>query len=158
MKRILSLCVILTLLAAIFSSCSYSGTESNSSDIQLTTDNATNYLTFSIRGGGSDAEYIFSEYKYKSAYFNGTITGVSGYTYNDVTITVSCKYSCQNSSGKTETFTLSDTTSLNVGGNGSVSAEDTTDHLTGYSGYHYCTSVECNGYVITSISGTVTKN
>ena len=164
---LLSLCLVFSACSATSSNQSASTSEqetTTSNEIQLTTENASNYLTFEIKGGGAGTDYS-SMYGigYEGVTVNGTITGVSGYTYNNVTITMNFKFTYENWGGGRDytggdyTQTITEDVVLNAGGNGTVSASEKIQ----LEPYHYVghwSNVECLGYEIVSASGTVTQN
>ena len=162
MKFIKTMCLVLSVMI-LFSACStIDGTTNN--EIQLTTDNASQYLNFSIKGGGDGADYS-SMYGigYENIAVNGTITGIAGYTYNNVTITMKFSFTYEDWSGGQDSYggdytqSITQDIALNVGGSGNVSASERIQ----LEPYHYVghwSNVECQGYEIVDITGTVTQN
>ena len=145
MKTIKVFCTILSVVL-IFTRCSMSDNASN--EIQLTTENASQYLTFELHGYPSD--YNASWDSYSELTVNGTITGVPGYSYNNVVITVAVGFKYHGDDYADHNHTIEASSTLNIGGSGTVSASE-------YIGGHM-SLVESTGYTITSVTGTVTKN
>lgn len=154
---------LLTLVLAtifVFSACSMSDNASNeaavsksvSNEIQLTTENASQYLTFELHGYPTD--YSYGTYKKVAA--NGNISGIPGYTYNNVTVELSFSYSYTYGS-RSDSCVITASSDLNLAGNGTVSVEETAKH-NGTNVVAYMSDCECDGYTITSVTGTVTKN
>lgn len=153
MKKIICCFLSLVLIICTFTACVNNSKSKGNNVVVLTPDNASDYFTFHINGGGADFDNISSNICY-SVQFNGTITGLAGYTYNDVEIEITCYYDLQTTSCK-GSCTLSDTTTLNLGGNGNVNASERIYRRTTL--FDKCV-VNCTGYEVTSITGTVTIN
>ena len=161
MKNTLRITLLILATFVLLSGCSLpNGATERSKDIVLTTENASDYLTFSLRGGGSDPSVTSEGIKYASVQANGNISGISGYEYNDVTITLKFSFKIisysHNMWGDKDTFIFDVTTDpiqLNFGGNGVVNAYEEIDRAFSFGVKER--SVECLGYEIVSITGTV---
>lgn len=158
-KSIKLFCVILAIVFT-FSGCG-SSFLGGSSKITLTPENASDYLTFSLHGGGGDPEYTSTfgiVYNTMEAY--GNISGVSGYNYDNVSITLKFSFRLTSAGGKDHGIhsITTEPIQLNVGGNGTVkkSEDSYNDGTFNYSLYEG--EVECLGYEIVSVSGTVTPS
>lgn len=152
MKKIKVLVLVLAVIF-VFTACSMSDNASN--EIQLTTENASQYLNFELYGYPTD----YSSGSYKKVAAKGTISGIPGYTYNDVTVELSFSYSYTYGMNGSDSCVITASSDLNLAGNGTVSVEETARH----SGSNrkvvaYMSDCECDGYTITSVTGTVTKN
>lgn len=158
MKKSIKLFCVIWAVVFTFSGCSSLFASATPSKITLTPENASDYLTFSLHGGGGDPEYRSSYgivYKTMEAY--GNISGVSGYNYDNVVITLKFRFSVTTAGdkvGETKSIT-SWPISLNVGGNGTVNASESTYDKRAS---RYATEVECLGYEIVSVTGTVTPS
>lgn len=154
------ICISIMVFMVLFSGCDVSDTNK----ITLTVDNASDYLEFNIKAGGADAKYnsYLHSLGYASVFMSGEINGISGYSYDNVVVTIACSYSFEDNAGgrlpglewKYHT-TLSETVKLNVGGNGKIEKKEDLEVLTNC--IEYFKNIECPGYVIQSISGTVSK-
>lgn len=163
MKSLKVLCMVFALII-VLSACSASNSvadnsnvseENKSNEIQLTTQNASQYLTFELHG--YPTEYSYGSYKKVAA--NGTISGIPGYTYNNVTVELSFSYSYTYGSSGSDTCEITTSSTLNLAGNGTVSVEETAKHSGANSNIiAYMSDCECNGYTIISVTGTVTPN
>lgn len=152
MKNTIRIISIILSAVIILSGCSFSnGTTKDRKKIVLTTENVSNYLTFSLHGGGGNSNYnsYLGEIVYKSLEASGNISGISGYEYDDVSITLVFKYEITPSNDFiSQTFTtLPETVDLNIGGNGVVNVSN--PFTNGF------TKVECLGYEVVAVSGTV---
>lgn len=154
-----TLCIISTaiLVLTVFSACSHNNAEIENvnNEIQLTTDNASQYLTFELHGYPTD----YSSGTYKKVAVNGTISGIPGYTYNNVIIELDFDFSWSYGEGygyHSGTHTATATTELNLAGNGTISIEETARQSGNIS--VYMKNCSCDGYRIVSVSGTVTQN
>lgn len=158
MKRVWAILMALIILTVLVSGCD----ASSSGKVALTVDNASDYLEFNIKAGGDDSEYssMRQAVAHKSAFMSGTISGISGYTYDNVVVTIACTFTFEEMSGGRRpgleskyTTTLSETVKLNVGGNGKIAKKEEL-HVLPNSDEAF-KNVKCSGYVIESISGTV---
>ena len=152
MKKTLALFMsaLLVFLCVCFSGCDMPGVKQKTT---LTTDNIDQYITVELKGGGDDFTYMYSDYYAKALSVTGSITGVPGYTYENVSITISCTFTGTKHSGiwgETVTQTVTTIANLNVGGSATVVANEKADN--------YMKDVSCLGYEIISVSGTVTKD
>ena len=152
------ICVILSVII-LFTGCGMSGL--GTSQVTLTKENATDYLTFSLHGGGGDPQYSSTfgvVYNTMEAY--GSIEGISGYSYNNVTIVLNFKFRLTSASGKDNGIQTisSGPVVLNLAGNGTVQASGDS-YKAGTMNYSLFESkVECLGYEIVSITGTVSPS
>ena len=157
MKALKILCLVISVVL-LFSACSFGGStvdettteETAKNEIQLTTENASQYLTFELHGYPTN----YSSSYYTGVVVNGTISGIAGYTYNNVTVTIDVTFSYNNYDDYSlddETYKVTTSSQLNLGGSGTVAYEEE------YTGNHM-TDVNCLGYTITSVTGTVSQN
>jgi len=153
MRNTIKVFSIILLAVILFSGCSFSNetTRNTKKDIVLTTENIHDYLTFSLHGGGGNSNYnsYLGEIVYKSLEASGNISGISGYEYDDVSITLVFKYEVTPSDDFiSETFTtLPKTVNLNIGGNGVVNVSNPFTNS--------FTKVKCLGYEVVAVSGKV---
>lgn len=158
MKKSIKIISLLMVMILSLCGCSSSGGFGNNSSVTLTPDNASDYLTFSLHGGGGDTDYTSTwGIVYRSLEAYGTISGLPGYEYNNASIILKFTYSLTgadgDSNGRYEITT--EPISLNIGGNGNVNVTENTRREAYYTTSFYESDVECLGYEIVSITGTV---
>ncbi|GEM_PF-2429862 len=157
MKNTIRIISIILSAVIILSGCSFSnGTTKDSKNIVLTTENASNYLTFSLYGGGGSPDYSSSYgVVYRTVEANGDISGISGYEYDNVNITLKFNYKLTPAGNyDNENYDIiTEPIQLNVGGYGVVNVSERTNNNTYYKFYE--SDIECLGYEIVSITGTV---
>ncbi len=158
MKNSVKLISVLMAIMLLFCGCTSSGFLGGKSSTALTTENASDYLTFSLHGGGGDPDYS-STYGivYHSVEVNGDISGISGYEYNDVSIVLKFSFKLTSSDG-TDNGTYELTTEaipLNVGGNGIVNVSESNREEAYFTTSFYESNIECLGYEIVSVTGSV---
>lgn len=163
--KILSLLLVCVLL---FTACSAGGgsniestdttTSTINNSVQLTTDNASQYLNFNLHGYPSDYD---GYYFYEKLVVTGSISGIAGYTYNNVSVKLSVKFTFDKKWSNelwstVDSCSVEIATQLNLGGNGNVSVEEAPTTQNGVN-LGSIKNVECLGYTITSVTGSVTK-
>lgn len=139
--------IFITMLVCLFAlvgltSC---GGNSEPKTITLTTDNIEDYINLSVY---PDIQYNYD--KYQTYYFGGKAeaTGIEGYSYENVTITIKVGFSYIGES-RDVTFTVK----CNVGGNGSGHAQNSKKVYDFQSDW----MTKSAYYDIVSVTGTCTK-
>lgn len=156
----LSMALLLIILCICFSGCDGSGGKSNK--IAITAENFEQYATLSLRGYGSD--YRSGAYSgYRTLNVNGSITGVSGWTYENVSVKIRVVFKGTSYGGVlglteesvTQTVWV-DTISLNVGGNATVAYSENATNSKGEKSV--IDDLDCLGYEIVAVEGYVVQN
>lgn len=163
MKKILLITISMLFLLITFTGCS------SFSEIQLTKDNASNYLNIDLNGGGILTDNQYSLGEYDGVYGEGTIQGLPGYKYNDVVLTIKFNYSYSDNHGNdTGDFAIEETVYLSDAGNATISVSKAIDDIydiddvVNIEDYYQLLgglleTVTCNNYEITSASGTISQ-
>lgn len=156
MNKCIKLISVLISVILLFCGCTSADLMGGKSSITLTTENASDYLTFSLHGGGGNPDYSSSYgIVYHSVEAYGDISGINGYEYDNVNVTLKFNYKLTPAGNyDNENYDIiTDPIPLNVGGYGVVNVSERTNKNTYYKFYE--SDVECLGYEIISITGTV---
>lgn len=146
--------IIITMFICLFSligltSCDFESdgpVETKDNSIILTVDNIQTYINLSVY-----PDLKCHDYKYHVYDFGGraTVTGITGYSYNNVSITIKVGFNHMTKSREV-TFTVK----CNIGGNGSGGAK----HDTQVIGLEGDWIIACAYYKIVSVTGTCTRD
>lgn len=155
MKRIVLVFTIILSLC-LFTACGNVSNNSSISDnkIMLTTENAEDYLSIELRGFGNP----FTKYSYDKLCISGSISGVSGCFYNNVSITISTTFQFEDNRmykhSEKHTQVVTFTSDLNLGGTSNVNVREP---IMVEGEQLYPDGVTCLGYEIISITGYIEK-
>ena len=157
MNKFIKLISIVLSLVLLFCGCA-SNSSNEKPTITLNQDSASEYLTFSLHGGGGEPEYssLYGAIAYHTVEAYGTIQGKSNCLYENVSIILKFTYKVTGLSSvekeSRDYYFVTDPIELDSNGCGTVDVSKNTD-LQYWKFFEK--EVECLGYEIVAATGTI---